>query len=93
MPPSGESAQIPLRGRILEAMRTPRATTRRHLASSPFSAPEPPEPAKVFEVGDRVTHDREGLGRITAVEEGAVVVDFGERTVRVVAPYKKLFLL
>ncbi len=71
-----------------------RATTRRHLASSPFNAPAPEEPLTRFAPGDRVTHDREGLGRVPAVEEGvAVLVDFGSRTVRFPAPYRKLHLL
>ncbi len=70
-----------------------RATTRRHLASSPFKPPAAPEPPKVFAVGDRVTHDREGLGRVVSVEENAVVIDFGDRRIRMTAPYAKLYLL
>jgi hypothetical protein len=47
-----------------------------------------PEPVKVFEVGDRVTHDRCGLGRVVQVEAGiAVHVEFAQQTVRVPAPY------
>jgi hypothetical protein len=79
--------------RILEGMEPYRATTRRHLATSPFNAPAPRE-LKEFAAGDRVTHDREGLGRVTAVEDGiAVVVDFGTRKVRVTAPFTKLHRL
>jgi hypothetical protein len=72
-------------------METSRATTRRHLPTSPFK-PRVPDPIKVFEVGERVSHDKEGLGRITSVEGStAVVVDFGGgKLVRVVAPFAKL---
>ncbi|MFC0625272.1 hypothetical protein [Kribbella deserti] len=70
-----------------------RATTRRHLATSPFKPPVR-EPLKVFAPGDRVSHDREGLGTVAAVEEGvAVLVDFGPNRIRVLAPYAKLHLL
>ncbi|WP_327068219.1 hypothetical protein OG500_21030 [Kitasatospora sp. NBC_01250] len=68
---------------------------RRHLPTSPFRA-ETPAPAKRFAAGDRVSHDQYGLGRAISVEgEGttAVVVDFGSRQVRIVAPFTKLFLL
>ncbi|TDO43099.1 hypothetical protein EV643_11932 [Kribbella sp. VKM Ac-2527] len=71
-----------------------RATTRRHLSTSPFK-PREPEPVKVFEVGERVSHDKEGLGRIASVDGGhAVVVDFGGgKLVRVMAPFTKLYPL
>lgn len=54
------------------------------LPSSPFACPEPvPNAAEVFAAGDRVTHDRLGLGRVTrVVDEDSVIVDFG-RTDRV----------
>lgn len=52
------------------------------------------KPAKVFEVDDRVTHDQTGLGRVVSVEEGiAVTVAFGDRQVRVAAPYDQLHKL
>ncbi|MEO3766117.1 hypothetical protein [Streptomyces sp. B8F3] len=60
---------------------------RRHLPTSPFDAPAVPT-VKSFAPGDRVTHDRYGLGTIVAAEEGvAMLVDFGSRQVRVTAPY------
>ncbi|UGY94439.1 CarD family transcriptional regulator [Streptomyces gobiensis] len=63
---------------------------RRHLPTSPFSAPSVPPP-KLFAVGDRVTHDQYGLGRVVGVEDGiAALVDFGSRQVRVVSPYTKM---
>jgi hypothetical protein len=74
-------------------MDAPRATTRRHLPTSPFKDPVPP-PLKVFAPGDRVTHDREGMGRVVSTEEGvAVLVDFGTVQLRIAAPYPNLYLL
>lgn len=72
-------------------METSRVTTRRILPTSPFKV-RTPDPIKVFEVGDRVSHDKEGLGRVTSVDgSDAVVVDFGGgRLMRVVAPFAKL---
>jgi hypothetical protein len=71
-----------------------RATTRRHLSTSPFK-PRQPDPVKVFEVGQRVSHDKEGLGRVSSVDGGhAVVVDFGGgKLMRFVAPFPKLHVL
>jgi hypothetical protein len=76
------------------AMDSFRATTRRHLSTSPFK-PRVPDPVKVFEVGQRVSHDKEGLGRITSVDGGyAVVVDFGAgKLMRILAPFPKLHAL
>jgi hypothetical protein len=66
-------------------MTTPRIY--RRPPGSPFKPPKT-VPVEVFEVGDRVTHDRCGLGRVVELEgEAAVHVDFNGRTVRVVAPY------
>lgn len=71
-----------------------RATPRRHPPLSPFNVPEPQEPVKQFAPGDRVSHDREGLGRVVSVEEHvAVLVDFGVKKLRILAPYTKLELL
>lgn len=42
-------------------------------------------------MGNRVTHDVYGLGRVTGVEEGvAVIVDFGSLQKRIMSPYTKL---
>jgi hypothetical protein len=65
------------------------AGQRRHLASSPFQ-PAPEQVVEQYEVEDRVTHDRYGLGRVVNVEEAAVTVDFGAQTVRLVSPFNKL---
>jgi len=76
-------------GHILEGM-TPRSGPRqRHLASSPF-APRPEPVIEQYAVDDRVSHDSYGMGRVVSVEAGAVTVDFGSQTVRIVSPYAKL---
>ncbi|OEV08405.1 MULTISPECIES: hypothetical protein [Streptomyces] len=60
---------------------------RRHLPTSPFRAPADPL-VKHFALGDRVSHDRHGLGRIIGVEDGiAMLVDFGSLRARIVSPY------
>jgi hypothetical protein len=67
------------------------ARSRRHLATSPFAAPDPEAPAERFAVGDRVTHDKYGLGTVTGVEEGAaLLIDFGSCVQRIVTPSAKL---
>lgn len=68
---------------------TTRAAKRRHLPSSPFKD-EPEREIESFEVDDRVTHDRYGLGRIVTVEESAVTAEFGQQQVRVASPFDKL---
>jgi hypothetical protein len=45
---------------------------------------------EVFEVDNRVSHDSYGVGRVVSIEAGAVTVDFGSKTVRIVSPYRKL---
>ncbi len=75
--------------RILEAM-TKSAVPRPRLSTSPFKAPVTP-PCKRFAVGDRVTHDRYGLGQVTGVEEEiAVLVDFGSQQERILSPFSKM---
>ncbi|WP_314171822.1 hypothetical protein [Streptomyces winkii] len=60
---------------------------RRHLPTSPFKAPVEPL-VKDFALGDRVSHDRYGLGTIIGVEEGlAMLVNFGSLQARIVSPY------
>ena len=67
-----------------------RSTPRPRPAGSPFRDPVA-KPVPTFEVGDRVTHDQAGLGRVVGVEEGiAVLVDFGGREMRIGTPYPKL---
>ncbi|MEU9046201.1 MULTISPECIES: hypothetical protein [unclassified Kitasatospora] len=71
------------------------AAVRRPLPTSPFK-PKVEAPRKHFAVGDRVTHDRHGLGRVIAVEDDsdiAVLVDFGSRQERITPPYSEMFKL
>lgn len=58
------------------------------MPTSPFKAPVEP-PVRHFALGDRVSHDRHGLGRIVAVEAAAeaILVDFGSHQTRIVTPY------
>ncbi|MEU4348326.1 hypothetical protein [Streptomyces sp. NPDC023838] len=66
---------------------------RRHLPTSPFKAPVDPQ-AKTFALGDRVSHDQFGLGRIVGVEDGvAMLVDFGSRRARILSPYTRMHRL
>lgn len=68
-------------------MSTRPAGPRRPLASSPFNAPVDDRPVVVYEVGERVTHDRHGLGRVVGIEsETAVLVDFATGVRRVTLP-------
>ncbi len=68
---------------------TTSAVRRRHLASSPFQAdPEPVVPQ--FELGELVSHDAHGVGRIVGVEASAVTVDFRPQVVRIASPFPKL---
>jgi hypothetical protein len=67
------------------------AGPRRHLATSPFNAPDPEPPAERFAVDDKVTHDKYGLGTVTGVEEGtALLIDFGSHVQRIPTPSAKL---
>ncbi|MEV7570071.1 CarD family transcriptional regulator [Streptomyces tanashiensis] len=44
-----------------------------------------------FAVGDQVTHDAHGLGRVVGIEEGiAAIVDFGSTRERILSPYSKM---
>jgi hypothetical protein len=63
----------------------------RRLPTSPFKSPDAPAPAEIFAVGDRVNHDRYGLGTVVEIEgERSVVVDFGPETRRIALPNPKL---
>ncbi len=78
-----------IRWRILGAMTKP-AAPKRHLPTSPFKAPVAPAP-KHFAVGDQVTHDIYGLGRVVGIEDGvAALVDFGSTQQRILSPYSKM---
>jgi len=64
---------------------------RRYLPSSPFKPPPEDPPVEQYEVGDLVTHDKWGLGRVTVVERDAsIVVDFSPRKVRIASPFARM---
>ena len=92
---SGVTTHVPLRnGRGVLAPRSRKPTAPRHPPGSPFIRPEPEVSTQTFEVNDRVTHDRYGLGTVTAVvDTREVTVDFGDRILRVSLPSAKLSLL
>ncbi|GAB2830548.1 hypothetical protein GCM10027073_68550 [Streptomyces chlorus] len=74
---------------ILVTMTKPVAP-KRILPTSPFKAPVAPPP-KHFAVGDQVTHDMYGLGRVIGIEDGiAALVDFGSAQERILSPYAKM---
>ncbi|CAK7287122.1 MULTISPECIES: hypothetical protein [Streptomyces] len=69
---------------------TKSAAPKRHLPTSPFKAPVVPAP-KHFALGDQVTHDVYGLGRVIGIEDGvAALVDFGSAQKRISSPYTKM---
>ncbi|MFG3498780.1 hypothetical protein [Streptomyces sp. NPDC047928] len=67
---------------------TNQSAPRRYLPTSPFKA-RPDRVIEDFALGDRVSHDRHGLGKIVGVElaGGALLVDFGTSQTRIVSPY------
>ncbi|MFB4268835.1 hypothetical protein [Nonomuraea sp. GTA35] len=76
-------------------MRRTSPAARRRPPGSPFNTPEiPPAPIEQFAAGDRVSHDKYGLGRVLAVDQDdAVLIDFGAATYRIASPYAKLVKL
>ena len=85
-PRSGCADTLPRR--ILTGMTPPPARPRR-LASSPFHVD--PEPViEQFELGELVSHDSYGVGRVVGVEAAAVTVDFRPQVVRIPSPFAKL---
>lgn len=76
----------------MKSSRTP--YTRRYLAGSPFNVPVVENPVETFAVGDSVTHDKYGLGKVILVEDETVIlVDFGTARMRIVVPCAKLIKL
>ena len=72
-------------------MNSASAWNRRHLPSSPFKPPPEDPPAERYELGDLVTHDKYGLGRVIMVEgDASVVVDFTSKKVRIAAPFLRM---
>ena len=67
------------------------AWNRRHLPSSPFKPPPEDPPVEQYGLGDLVTHDKYGLGRVILVEgDASVVVDFANRKVRIMTPFARM---
>lgn len=67
-----------------------RSSVRRPLPTSPFQNLAAP-PSQIFEVDDRVTHDRHGLGRVVRLESDSVVhVAFGPHVRRISLPNPKV---
>ena len=62
----------------------PAGPNRRVLAGSPFAKPAAdPGPPPVYEVGDRVTHDRHGMGKVIVVGFPDILrIDFGTNGIR-----------
>jgi hypothetical protein len=62
----------------------PNQPSRRVIAGSPFAQPAVEAgPVPVYEVGDRVTHDRHGMGKVILVGYPNVLrIDFGVNGVR-----------
>ena len=58
-------------------------------ASSPFQ-PQPEPTIEEYAVGDRVSHDSHGLGRVVGIDAGGATVDFSGKTVRVTTPFRKM---
>ena len=66
----------------------------RHLPTSPFRREKPvPPTTDGFAVGDRVTLDSWGMGRVTEVTPEYVVVDFGAAGIRRIPAGTKGFSL
>lgn len=65
---------------------------RRHLTSSPFKAEVEPI-IEQFEVGNLVSHDAYGMGRVIHVESSAVTVDFRPQVIRIPSPFGRLSAL
>ena len=79
---------------ILELVTPLEPPARPRPPGSPFKDPLP-SPTEVYAVGDRVSHDKWGLGRvIDRADDGALLVTFGGTgTQRLVTPYPKLHKL
>lgn len=63
-------------------MRPRSSANKPHLPNSPFRAQPTPE-VHPFEVNDRVTHDRHGLGSVVRITGDRMEVRFGQTMVSV----------
>ena len=67
-----------------------RSMTRRPLPASPFKASTEQRVEK-FNINDRITHDRHGVGRVVLLESDTVVhVAFGSEVRRIALPNPKV---
>lgn len=41
-------------------------------------------------MGDRVSHDSYGVGRVVGIDASGATVDFSGRTIRVTTPFRKM---
>ena len=69
-----------------------RAGAPKYSAGSPFTTRPEPE-VEQYTVGDRVTHDAAGLGRIVEVGPTSVVVEFGGERTWIASPFRRLHKL
>ena len=73
--------------------------TTRTLPGSPFNQPPAVAIVASYAKSDRVSHDRYGLGTVVGTEagtgngDGAVLVDFGPKVLRVALPTTKMVKL
>lgn len=70
-------------------MATSTGNPRPRHASSPFQ-PHTEPLVEEFKPDDRVSHDSYGVGRVVGVDGGGATVDFGNRTVRIATPFRKM---
>lgn len=70
-------------------MATSTGNPRPRHSSSPFH-PSPEPIIEDYAVGDRVSHDSYGLGRVVGIDAGGATVDFDGQMVRVATPFRKL---
>ena len=70
-------------------MSTYGAPSRRHLATSPFPVAVATE-AETFEIGDRVSHVKHGLGVVVGHSDSTVTLRFESALIRVKSPYDRL---
>lgn len=66
----------------IETMTRKAGSPRPSLPHSPFNQSGKPSETPTYEHGDRVTHDRHGLGRVVEIEGTTCVVEFGADTLR-----------
>jgi hypothetical protein len=76
-------------------MRSRRTGTTRTLPESPFNQPPTVAIVASYAMGDRVSHDRYGLGTVVGTENGnaAVLVNFGPKVLTVALPTTKMVKL